>query len=375
VIVAAIGLVAVPGTAAAQPEPVTDGQLSAASQAVEEAAAQVGEIMTQLGAARAAVLAADASATAARDRYERDLAAHRSARAAADAAQVTDQRTREQLAGARADVAAFARSSYMSGSTSPGLQALLTSSGPAQLVERSALLAAAGQGRSDALDRLAALGQQAADASAAARAGLAEAAVLESRAAAELATAEQLEAAARTQAAASTAQQATMQDRLQQARTALVALQAERRAAEQQAQRQAAARAAAGSATAAASAAPPSAAAPAPTAPPSPPPSGSPARGPAPTVPAPTAPTAPAHDWDAVAECESGGNWAIDTGNGYYGGLQFSQSTWEAYGGAAHAPRADLATRAQQIAVAEAVLAGQGAGAWPTCGEALTAGG
>jgi hypothetical protein len=84
-------------------------------------------------------------------------------------------------------------------------------------------------------------------------------------------------------------------------------------------------------------------------------------------------PEAPSHDWDAVAQCESGGDWSINTGNGYYGGLQFSQSTWEAYGGAAYAPRADLATRSQQIAVAEKVLSGQGPGAWPTCGRSLTA--
>ena len=72
--------------------------------------------------------------------------------------------------------------------------------------------------------------------------------------------------------------------------------------------------------------------------------------------------------WNRVAECESSGNWSINTGNGYYGGLQFSQSTWEAYGGRAYASRADLASRAQQILVAEKVLAGQGPGAWPVCG-------
>src|SRR3954453_2542664 len=80
------------------------------------------------------------------------------------------------------------------------------------------------------------------------------------------------------------------------------------------------------------------------------------------------------HDWSGVAQCESGGNWSINTGNGYYGGLQFSQSTWEGYGGAAYAPRADLATPDQQITVAEAVLAGQGIGAWPVCGQYLTGG-
>lgn len=72
-------------------------------------------------------------------------------------------------------------------------------------------------------------------------------------------------------------------------------------------------------------------------------------------------------DWDELAECESGGNWSTNTGNGYYGGAQFSQSTWEAYGGTAYAPRADLATREQQIAVAEKTLASQGYGAWPGC--------
>ena len=78
---------------------------------------------------------------------------------------------------------------------------------------------------------------------------------------------------------------------------------------------------------------------------------------------------APDSTWDAVAACESSGNWATNTGNGYYGGLQFSQSTWQAYGGQLYAPRADLATREQQIAVAEKTLAGQGWAAW-TCAYA-----
>ncbi|MFI1171126.1 transglycosylase family protein [Streptomyces melanogenes] len=75
--------------------------------------------------------------------------------------------------------------------------------------------------------------------------------------------------------------------------------------------------------------------------------------------------------WDKVAACESTDNWKINTGNGYYGGLQFSQSTWVAYGGRQYAPRADLASRSEQIAVAEKVLDAQGPGAWPVCsGEA-----
>ena len=84
--------------------------------------------------------------------------------------------------------------------------------------------------------------------------------------------------------------------------------------------------------------------------------------------------SAATHDWTGVAKCESGGNWHINTGNGYYGGLQFSQSTWAGYGGLAYAPRADLATPAQQIAIAEKVLVGQGIGAWPNCGKYLTGG-
>ncbi|MDC2954094.1 transglycosylase family protein [Streptomyces gilvifuscus] len=71
--------------------------------------------------------------------------------------------------------------------------------------------------------------------------------------------------------------------------------------------------------------------------------------------------------WNKVAACESSGNWSINTGNGFYGGLQFTQSTWEAYGGRAYAHRADLATKDQQIAVAEKVLDGQGPRAWPVC--------
>ncbi|WP_338672472.1 transglycosylase family protein [Streptomyces sp. SCSIO 30461] len=68
--------------------------------------------------------------------------------------------------------------------------------------------------------------------------------------------------------------------------------------------------------------------------------------------------------WDKVAECESGGDWSINTGNGYYGGLQFAQSSWEAAGGLEYAERADLATKDQQIAVAENLLAVQGPSAW-----------
>ncbi|MER6529334.1 transglycosylase family protein [Streptomyces sp. NPDC001508] len=90
-----------------------------------------------------------------------------------------------------------------------------------------------------------------------------------------------------------------------------------------------------------------------------------------------TAHAADAATWNKVAACESSGDWSVNTGNGYYGGLQFTQSTWAAYGGTKYAVRADLATRDEQIAVAERVLDGQGPGAWPTCSEraGLTRGG
>ena len=76
---------------------------------------------------------------------------------------------------------------------------------------------------------------------------------------------------------------------------------------------------------------------------------------------------ADAMNWEAVAQCESGGNWAANTGNGAYGGLQFKQATWEEYGGVGNPAKA---SKQQQIEVANRVLAGQGPGAWPKCGSA-----
>jgi LysM repeat protein len=87
---------------------------------------------------------------------------------------------------------------------------------------------------------------------------------------------------------------------------------------------------------------------------------------------APVSTTSPASsggvNWSAIAACESGGNWSANTGNGFYGGLQFTEQTWLGYGGGQYAPSANQATESQQIAVAERVLAGQGIGAWPVCG-------
>lgn|GEM_PF-3014882 len=75
--------------------------------------------------------------------------------------------------------------------------------------------------------------------------------------------------------------------------------------------------------------------------------------------------------WDRLAECESGGDWMANTGNGYYGGLQFAAQTWRDYGGTVYAPRPDLAARAQQITVAERLLAAAGWKPWPACSRRL----
>ncbi|MEU4625851.1 transglycosylase family protein [Actinoplanes sp. NPDC023801] len=86
------------------------------------------------------------------------------------------------------------------------------------------------------------------------------------------------------------------------------------------------------------------------------------------------APASPAQaarqvNWDVVAKCESGGRWHINTGNGYYGGLQFSRSTWKSNGGGRYAPTADKATKAEQIAIANKLYAKRGLKPWPTCGK------
>ncbi|MPZ66263.1 MAG: hypothetical protein GEU83_12360 [Pseudonocardiaceae bacterium] len=91
-------------------------------------------------------------------------------------------------------------------------------------------------------------------------------------------------------------------------------------------------------------------------------------------VAAPMALATPAHaatdaEWNRVAECESDQRWHVDTGNGYYGGLQFSSSTWDSFGGEEYGSTADEASREQQIVIAERVLDAQGWGAWPTCSE------
>jgi hypothetical protein len=87
-----------------------------------------------------------------------------------------------------------------------------------------------------------------------------------------------------------------------------------------------------------------------------------------PLVLAGTASAAPQTAWDKLASCESGGNWSTNTGNGYYGGIQFNATTWHRYGGSGMPHHA---SKAQQIAVAERTLAAQGWGAWPACSRKM----
>ena len=82
-----------------------------------------------------------------------------------------------------------------------------------------------------------------------------------------------------------------------------------------------------------------------------------------------TTPASAASVWDRVAKCESGGNWKINTGNGYYGGLQFSRSTWNAFGGGKYASTANRASKSEQIKIAQKTLKAQGPGAWPVCSQ------
>ncbi|GAA3161694.1 hypothetical protein GCM10010531_11720 [Blastococcus jejuensis] len=319
----------VPGVASAEPAHVDD-----AAQAVDAAAARVQQLLEQIGSAQTAADEASARAAAAREQHDAEQRAYDRAHADARAAGATAEQAQAELSAAQEDLATFARSSYMAGTTSPALQSFITAGSPAQMIERAALLDVVGDHRTTVLVDVRAARERAIDAQAAARAAVDEADRSRRVAEAAWATAETAEAEAVQRAEGLQAERDVVQAQLDEARTTLVDLQTQL---------------------------PPAAPAP----PPSPPPAG------APPAAGPPAPAPSAHDWDAVAMCESGGNWSINTGNGYYGGLQFSQQTWAGFGGATYAPRADLATRSEQIAVAERVLAVQGPGAWPTCGRNL----
>jgi hypothetical protein len=321
---AAAVLVGVAGPASADP-----------GDAADAAAAEVARSLVEIGAARTAAADAEVRVDRAQGRSDEAQQEYERASRAARAAEAAAQDAEAGLRAAQGSVAGFARDSYMGGSTSPVLESLLTSGSVAQAIERAALLEAVAINRADVLEDVSDARTRADRSRAAARRALTEADRLRQDARAALASAETVRTAAVQQMAELRATQAELEARLERARAAVVAERA----------------------TAPAVRIPEPPRPRTPTAP----------TAPRPSVPAPSA----GNDWDAVAMCESGGNWSINTGNGYYGGLQFSQSTWEAYGGLRYAPRADLATKAEQIAIAEKVLDGQGPGAWPTCGRLL----
>jgi cell wall-associated NlpC family hydrolase len=216
------------GVAAASPRYPTDRQIGAAASAKAAAAQQVGAITAQLAKAQASVDAAHATAAIALDHFQAKQALYETAQAAAQTAKAAAHRAAAELGVARGQVASFARLTYIQGSTSPGFVALMSSDGPAQLLERQALLESAGGHRNDVLTTVAVAERKAAGTSSAAGAALKKADSLKSQAAAALTTASQAEAGARSQQSALTVQQAALQAKLQQAQVTLLGLQGAR---------------------------------------------------------------------------------------------------------------------------------------------------
>lgn len=248
----AVCLASAPGPAAAAPTAPGDGQVAAAQDARDAAVRQLSDLATGLTQARAQVDTANATAAIALDTYQARQADQQAAQATAESTAATARQAVAALAAARAEVAAFARESYIQGTTSPGLQAMLDTDDPAQLLERARLLAAAGGHKADVLIRFATAQRSAVAAHDTAQAALVQASALEQQAADALHAAEQVEADARRQAAEFVAAQADLLVRVQQAQQALADLEGARAAALEYARRQAAAEAAEAAARAAA---------------------------------------------------------------------------------------------------------------------------
>ena len=242
---AAVCLVVVPGTASARPVNPSDQQISDAQRAQSDASAALGAITGELAAAQASVADAQARSAIALDHAQAVQADFEAAQtAAADAAAAAHQADLD-LADARADIVTFARQSYMQGSTDPGLRALTTADGPAEMLERAALLDAAGSHQGDVVTRMTATQAQATAASTAAQTSLQQAAALKTEAEDALATASALEAGARQQAAEVQTRSAVLQQQLDAARQQVLGLEGARKAAEDYDRAQAAAKAAA----------------------------------------------------------------------------------------------------------------------------------
>jgi cell wall-associated NlpC family hydrolase len=240
-VVAALSLVVAPGVAAAAPTNPSDAQIDAAQQQTQTVAQQVDAITAALAGAQASVDSAREQSAIALDEFQGKQADYEAAQVTADAATAAADAAARDLEAARAAVATFARQSYQQGSTSPTLEALTTADGPAQMLERAALLEAAGAHQGDVVVAVIAAEAQARAAQEQARTALAEAAALKQEAADALVVAEQYEADARAQADALAVQQAAVQQQLAQAQQSLQGLQAARAEAERFAAEQAAA--------------------------------------------------------------------------------------------------------------------------------------
>ncbi|MGY1692778.1 C40 family peptidase [Geodermatophilus sp. SYSU D01105] len=227
-VAALVAVGATPGAALAAPG---DAEVADAQAARDAAAAQVGQVSAQLAEAEAAAAAAHQAAQIALQEYEERLAAQQEAQAAADEAAAAAERARAALTRGREQVAEFARSTYMQGSTAPGAAALMSAEGPTQLLERAALLDAAGEHRVDVVDQLTVLEQQATDADRAAAQAAEEADALEDQAAESLASAQAQEVSARAQTAALAEQREAWEAELAAAQEELYGAQGAREAA------------------------------------------------------------------------------------------------------------------------------------------------
>ena len=223
----AIGLT--PSVATAAP---TNAQIAAAQAAADAVADRIGQLTGQLTSAQAAVDDAHTKSALALDDFQAKQAAYEDAQQRADAAAAAAAAATAALGVARNEIVDFARSSYMQGSTYSGAAALITAADPGELIQRAALLEAAGANRSDVLDRVTVLQQQATATEEVARTTLTEAATLKEQATAALAVAQNAEISAREQAAALGAQQAQLQAELATAQQQLTSMIGERAAAE-----------------------------------------------------------------------------------------------------------------------------------------------
>ncbi|RBY83077.1 hydrolase [Geodermatophilus sp. TF02-6] len=237
------------GSASAAPGGPSDTRIASAQAAADAAAVQLEQTRTRLATAQATVSEVQARAAIALDGYQAEQAALQAARSTAQDAQVAAARAAVAEQAARDQLVAFARRSYEDGSTYPGAAALLSADGPAELLERVALLDAAGAERSDEVDRFTAAAREAATAADTARNSLQQADVLQQQAAAALAVAQTAERRARAEAADLAAQQADLQAQADAAHAQLVELLGEQQAAARAAQADAAAAAAAAAAS------------------------------------------------------------------------------------------------------------------------------